>query len=51
MQIYIPPHREEIAMEPQSGGADAYRFHQYGLQRLKPGESFNYACQIAVEFS
>lgn len=51
MQIYIPPHREEIALEPQSGGADAFRFHQFGLRRLKPGGSFRFACQISAQFS
>ncbi len=49
-QIYIPPHREEIAIEPQSGGADAFRFHQYGLKRLKPGEKFTYSSRISASF-
>ncbi|MBI1785119.1 hypothetical protein HYR69_08230, partial [Candidatus Sumerlaeota bacterium] len=50
-QIYIPPHREEIAIEPQSGGADAFRFHQFGLARLKPGEGFAYTSRLTAVFS
>ncbi len=50
-QIYIPPHREEIAIEPQTGGADAFRFHQYGLKRLQPGETFKYLACLAAVFS
>jgi len=49
-QIYIPPHREEIAIEPQTGGADAFRFHKYGLRRLEPGKSFTYSVQLAAWF-
>lgn len=50
MQIFVPAHREEIALEPQSGGADAFRVPEYGLRRLKPGESFTTAMQFAASF-
>lgn len=50
LQVFIPPHREEIALEPQSGGADAFRFHQFGLRRLKPGESFRTRMELVGIF-
>lgn len=49
VQVYIPPDRSEIAIEPQSGGADAFRHHEYGLRRLDPGESFRFATRIAIK--
>lgn len=50
MQIYIPPSREEIALEPQSGGADAFRVPQFGLKRLAPGERFEHRVMLAATF-
>ena len=50
-QVYIPPHREEIAIEPQSGGADAFRIPEYGLRVLKPGESFRTAMRLSASFA
>lgn len=49
-QIYVPPHREEIAIEPQSGGADAFRVPEYGLHVLAPGESFRWAARFVARF-
>ncbi|GEM_PF-4398582 len=51
LQIYIPPDRDEIALEPQSGGADAFRFHQYGLRRLRPGQNFRTAMTFLAQFA
>ena len=50
MQVYIPAHREEIALEPQSGGADAFRWNRFGLRRLFPNESFKYSVQFSATF-
>lgn len=50
MQIYIPPHRREIALEPQSGGADAFRVPEYGLKRLAPGGRFEHRVMLTARF-
>ena len=38
-QVFIPPHRSSVALEPISAGTDAFNFSQLGLRVLSPGES------------
>ena len=38
-QVFIPPQRSSVALEPISAGTDAFNFAQLGLRVLSPGES------------
>ncbi|MCA9362286.1 hypothetical protein KC906_02835, partial [Candidatus Kaiserbacteria bacterium] len=47
VQVYTPPHRESIALEPMTCAADAFN-NGMGLKRLSPGESLRSHFAILV---
>ena len=47
-QIYTPPHRNFIALEPMSCNIDVFN-NRDGLKTLKPNESFNISIMINFE--
>eukprot|EP00274_Cyanoptyche_gloeocystis_P007905 CAMPEP_0196654296 /NCGR_PEP_ID=MMETSP1086-20130531/4013_1 /TAXON_ID=77921 /ORGANISM="Cyanoptyche gloeocystis , Strain SAG4.97" /LENGTH=307 /DNA_ID=CAMNT_0041985981 /DNA_START=28 /DNA_END=951 /DNA_ORIENTATION=+ len=51
VQVYTPGDRQEIAIEPQSGGADAFRHPEYGAVVLPPGDSFEFSTGMTASFS
>eukprot|EP00276_Gloeochaete_wittrockiana_P013944 CAMPEP_0184332882 /NCGR_PEP_ID=MMETSP1089-20130417/2012_1 /TAXON_ID=38269 ORGANISM="Gloeochaete wittrockiana, Strain SAG46.84" /NCGR_SAMPLE_ID=MMETSP1089 /ASSEMBLY_ACC=CAM_ASM_000445 /LENGTH=319 /DNA_ID=CAMNT_0026656461 /DNA_START=32 /DNA_END=991 /DNA_ORIENTATION=+ len=51
VQVYIPGDRHEIAIEPQSGGADAYHHHQYGLALVDPAQEWRFSTVMYALFA
>ncbi len=47
LQVFTPPHRKSIAIEPMTCAADAYN-NKIGLKTLKPGESMNAKCGVQL---
>lgn len=47
LQIYIPPHRESIAIENLSGAPNCFN-NRMGLMMLKPGESARFSTRYKV---
>lgn len=47
-QVFTPPHRESIALEPMSCNVDAFNNGE-GLVRLAPGKTWKTAMKIAVK--
>eukprot|EP00741_Cyanophora_paradoxa_P020185 tig00000219_g19484.t1 len=50
VQVYTPGDREEIAIEPQAGGADAFRDPKHGRVLLAPGQPFTFSCTLSAAF-
>lgn len=48
LQVYIPPHRNAIAIEPMTCNIDAFN-NQDGLAILEPGEALSASCGLALE--
>ena len=48
VQIYIPPNRKTIAIEPQTGAANSFNNHR-GLKLLQPNESFESYWKVDVK--
>ncbi len=48
LQIYTPPHRQTIAIEPMSCATDAFN-NGWGVIRLKAGDTFSLAYGISLE--
>lgn len=47
LQVYIPPEKDAIAIEPQTCQPDAFN-NGFGLKELKPAELANYRMAIAL---
>ena len=50
-QLYIPPQRTSIAVEPVSGATDAFNRPELGLRRLEPGERIGGRVTISRELA
>jgi aldose 1-epimerase len=48
-QLYIPPQRSSIAVEPVSGATDAFNRPELGLRRLEPGERIDGNVSVSRE--
>ncbi len=48
LQVFTPPHRESIALEPMTCNVDAFNNGQ-GLRILKPNETIELVCQVKLE--
>ena len=48
LQLYTPPDRKSIAIEPMNCIANAFN-NGIGLKLLKPGEEFNWEVKIEVD--
>jgi aldose 1-epimerase len=47
LQVYTPPHRQSIALEPMSAPPDCFN-HHIGLKIIKPGDSMDFVCSFTV---
>ena len=47
-QIYIPPSRKGVAIEPVSGATNAFNDHSLGLREVAPGEEINTYLKIQL---
>jgi aldose 1-epimerase len=45
LQVYIPPHRTSIALEPMSSGIDVFNSHE-GLTKLNSGDTVTYTSHV-----
>lgn len=48
LQIYTPPHRKTIAIEPMTCPADAFN-NKYGLKILQPKESYAWEMRLTIK--
>lgn len=48
LQVFTPPHRKSIALEPMTCNVDAFNNGQ-GLKILKPNETIELVCQVKLE--
>jgi len=48
LQIFTPPHRQSIALEPMTCNIDAFN-NGDGLKILKPNETISLECQVKLE--
>lgn len=48
LQVYIPPHRRSIAIEPMTCAADAFN-NAKGLSRLKPGDVLRAKSEVTLK--
>jgi aldose 1-epimerase len=48
-QLYIPPQRTSIAVEPVTGATDAFNRPELGLRRLGPGERIDGNVSVSRE--
>jgi len=48
LQIYTPPHRKTIAIEPMTCPADSFN-NKYGLKILKPKESYSWEMRLTIK--
>lgn len=48
-QLFTPPSRRGIAIEPLTGTTNAFNMPQYGLRVLRPGEQFEATCSVTLD--
>ncbi|WP_076488351.1 aldose 1-epimerase [Alkalispirochaeta americana] len=51
VQVFIPPHRRSIALEPVTGPADAFNFPSLGVPGVPPGAFLRGRAQIRISVS